>query len=121
MCGGAHPNEGTQHVVWDTRSGARLDQKFWIRGDGLPKRLQDRLLAKSPSAQADQSCRESLAENQSFNIYPAAKELMFLPDLNYATRNCADEVGLLYAEVKTFLTPAAIELLRAAGLIDTRK
>jgi hypothetical protein len=110
-CGGAHPNEGKEQKTFDLATGRELGMKYWINGaseEGLPQALKRVVLARAQGNKGrEASCTGSLEDQQSFQIYPSAKGLVFFTNFNFAQQACDEDIVVPFADIDKYLTPEA--------------
>lgn len=124
-CGGAHPYNFNNLVVYDRQSGARVDPAAWFTPRALIfydwepepggirpiKRLSDALtdavIARWPKGARDPECLEAARDGLGFGwqIGLTRKGPVFVPQFPHVLFACTEEVTLPWKAARRFLSP----------------
>ncbi len=135
FCGGAHPNNSNQPMLFDRQSGKLVDLYTWfgsassnrekVEGypetiDSLKGRLLDLVVKFHPrTGDKDDDCGDAVKSASSWSLELKAEGVSFTPDLTRAVMACGDEVVLPWAKLQPFLSPVGKREV-AALLADRR-
>lgn len=120
FCGGAHPDEGEWHLVFDRTSGKRIDIARWFTARGLvpedgEKGTSIRQITPALKALAlghfpfgrgeDADCREAVSSEDYWEIALTRRGIAFTPSLAHVVQACEDAALVPFAELAPFLSP----------------
>jgi hypothetical protein len=121
FCGGAHPNNSNQPILFDRQSGRSVDLYTWfgsassnrekVEGysetiDTLTGKLFDLVLALHPRAsESEEDCGGAVKTASSWTLELKAEGIGFTPDLPRVVMACGDEVVLQWNKLAPFLSP----------------
>ncbi len=121
FCGGAHPNNSNQPVLFDRRSGKPVDLYDWLDDafsnrervegyaetiDTLKGKLFDLVLALHPRAsESEEECGGAVRTASSWTLELRAEGIAFTPDLPRVVMACGDEVVVPWSKLLPFLGP----------------
>jgi hypothetical protein len=108
FCGGPHPDESREYLVFDRGSGRRIDTAGWLRrgkDGGLPPALWPLLARKA--APVDE-CKDVWNEPQGdLQVFPSAKGVRIEVEFAHVVQACDDGLDLSFAQAAPFLSDAA--------------
>jgi hypothetical protein len=121
FCGGAHPNNSNQPLLFDRRTGQVADLYTWfgttnvarekVEGapetiDSLTGKLFKLVLKLHPrTGDKDEECGDAVETASSWALELRAEGIAFTPDLPRVVMACGDEVVLPWARLEPFLSP----------------
>ncbi len=121
FCGGAHPNNSNQPLLFDRRTGQVTDLYTWfgnaninrekVEGytdtiDSLTGKLFELVLKLHPrTGDKDEECGDAVETASSWSLELRAEGIAFTPDLPRVVMACGDEVVLPWARLEPFLSP----------------
>lgn len=106
FCGGAHQTIYRGREIWNLNQGGVVSPWDWFRVDGS-KGIGEDLSEKLAKVWAldGEDCK-AMGDNPgdfSWDVYPSAKGMVFVPSLSYAMRMCIDDVTLPWRQVLPLL------------------
>jgi hypothetical protein len=122
-CGGAHPNAYVGYETWNLEAGQVVDPWTWFNakaarfkweGSGQSRYqtmtmgpMVRQALAKVWPRE-DEECADVVEEGGAFSwdAYPSAKGMVFMPQLPHGAMACQEEVTLPWAQVLPWLSPS---------------
>ena len=120
-CGGAHPNNSNQPILFDRQSGGSVDLYTWLSNassnrekvegfsetiDTLAGKLSDLVLKLHPRAsESEEECGGAIRTASSWSLELKKEGIAFTPDLPRVVMACGDEVVLPWAKLQPFLSP----------------
>lgn len=120
-CGGAHPNNSNQPILFDRQNGKQVDLYNWfgsassnrekVEGysetiDTLTGKLFDLVLALHPRAsESEEDCGGAVKTASSWTLELKGEGIGFTPDLPRVVMACGDEVILSWNKLAPFLSP----------------
>jgi hypothetical protein len=121
FCGGAHPNNSNQPLLFDRRTGKVADLYSWFASanvrrekvEGLSEtidspagKLFDLVLRLHPRAsESEEDCGGAVKTASSWTLELRAEGIAFTPDLPRVVMACGDELVLPWARLEPFLSP----------------
>ena len=134
-CGGAHPNNSNQSILFDRQSGRQVDVYTWF-GSAAPKREQvdgtsetideptgklfDLIMKLHPrTGEKDKECGDAVATASSWALELKADGVSFTPELPRVVMACGDEVVLPWAKLRPFLN--SVGKREVAALLAERR
>lgn len=119
FCGGAHPNNSSQPILFDRQNGKPVDLYDWFGGassirekvegypetiDTLTGKLFDLVLALHPRAsESEEDCGGAVKSASSWTLELKAEGIAFTPDLPRVVMACGDEVVVPWNKLTPFL------------------
>ncbi|WP_273431761.1 hypothetical protein [Chitinibacter tainanensis] len=123
-CGGAHPNYGTSYQTY--RRGQAKPVEVWrwlnakaVRQDGQFFKIEAplrRLLSQAWAEVQQEGCESVGDETESWDVYPTANGLAFMPYLPHAMFACTNNAVISYRQLAPLLSSegqAAINSIKA--------
>lgn len=119
FCGGAHPFDGTWHLLFDRVSGERIDLSRWFTSLGfsagqtedaasvrrITPELRALALDRFPFGRGeDAQCRAVVSEADYWNLSLQHRGISFTPSLPRVVQACADAALVPFAELAPFLS-----------------
>lgn len=121
FCGGPHPNNSNQPILFDRQSGKSVDLYTWFDGessnrekvkgyaetiDTLTGKLFELVLALHPRAgESEENCGGAVKTASSWTLELKAEGIAFTPDLPRVVMACGDEVVLPWSRLQPYLSP----------------
>lgn len=121
-CGGAHPNNSNQPILFDRRNGRTVDLYSWIGSassnrenvegysetiDTLRGKLLGLVLVLHPRAsESEEDCGGVVKTASSWTLELKGEGIGFTPDLPRVVMACGDEVILPWDKLAPFLSPS---------------
>jgi hypothetical protein len=121
FCGGAHPNNSNEPLLFDRRTGKLTDLYSWFGNanisremvdgysetiDTLTGKLFDLVLRLHPRAsESEEDCGGAVTTASSWTLELRAEGIAFTPDLPRVVMACGDELVLPWARLTPFLSP----------------
>ncbi len=108
-CGGAHPNHDTFHRTYDRTTGEEMNIDAWFGspdangGVVTAPELRAMAMAKWPSDEDLEECREYAAEVDYWRLELARDGIVFTPDFPHALTACEEAALLTWSELTPFL------------------
>ena len=141
-CGGAHPNNSNQPILFDRRTGKVADLYSWfgsafsnrekVEGysetiDSLKGKLFNQVIKLHPrTADKDKECGDAVETASSWTLELKVDGIAFTPDLPRVVMACGDEVVLPWARLEPYLSPigrrevAALRAKRGTSPVPAR-
>lgn len=120
-CGGAHPNNSNQPILFDRRNGKIADLYSWfgtaysnrenVEGysetiDSLKAGLFELVIRTHPrTGDKDKECGDAVETASSWTLELKAEGIAFTPDLPRVDMACGDEVVLPWGRLEPYLSP----------------
>lgn len=140
-CGGAHPNNFSNLVVYDRESGAEVDASAWFRPgaltfydwepepgnprliEALSDALTEAVMARWPEGARDPECMEAARSGMGWDIGLTREGPVFEPEFPHVLFACTEEVTLPWEAARPFLSAkgrAVMKGLRQAPQASAR-
>jgi hypothetical protein len=125
-CGGAHPDEASEPLLFDLSTGRPVDLHDWLNakaikrerfGSGadeakeLTPEFRSVLLARWKPA--DTECGDPVREADFWTIELTRTGLVFRPELAHVVQACADDVALPFARLRPYLSAEGLKQVAA--------
>ena len=120
-CGGAHPNNSNQPILFDRQNGKTVDLYTWFgsassnrqKVEGTPEtidtltgKLMDLVLKLHPRAsESEEECGGAVKTASSWTLELKREGISFTPDLPRVVMACGDEVVLPWSRLEPYLSP----------------